>query len=263
MAEQVIAPIIPNPGSQAEAAAGNQGVVFTAADRQVIKERSGEVDTTRPFKEIFFKGDFTQKVENEQSTINPEMDLRAMESRRKEHKRILRYSAVTAPQEHVEITGEARAEAPVINPPEVDLSQEAMAPVPPDMTYENKPVTLPEPAPDTAAQETQAAALAQVAEEQTALSGIVSKIQDLIFKRILSDNEETFGKLTAEIKEMMLAGSKPEVRDSLAAKVDLITKETAEYKLKLLQALETIHFNENDKNVKWLRKIVAKHTPKA
>ncbi len=266
MAEQVIAPIIPNPGSAAEAAAGNQGVVFTAADRQVIKERAGEVDTTRPFKEIFFKGDFTQKVENEQSTINPEMDLRAMESRQKEHKRVLKYSAVTAPQEHVEISGEARTVAPVINPPEVDLSDEAKAPIPPDFAYEDKPVTATVTAPvdETAAgQEKQAAAIDRVAEEQKKLNSIVAKIQELNFKRVLCDNEADFEKLSAEIKETTLAGTQPEARAYLEAKVDLITKTTAEYKLGVVQSLESIQYDENDKNVKWLRKLVAKYTPKA
>jgi len=266
MAEQVIAPIIPNPGTAAEAAAGNQGVVFTAADRQVIKERAGEVDTTRPFKEIFFKGDFTQKVENEQSTINPEMDLRAMESRRKEHKRILRYSAVTAPQEHVEISGEARTEAPVIHPPEVDLSAEATAPLPPDLVYEDKPATAAAVTPvvETGAdQEKRTAAYDQTAEEQKTLNSIVSRIQELNFKRVLCDNEADFEKLSVEIKEITLSGSQPEARVYLEAKVDLITRTTAEYNLGVMQSLESMHYDENDKNIKWLVKMVEKYTPKA
>ncbi len=263
MAEAVVAPIIPNPGTQAEAAAGNQAVVFTASDRQVIKERAGEVDTPRPFKEIFFKGDFTQKVENEQSTINPEMDLRAMESRQKEHRRILKYSAVTSPQEHVEISGEARREAPVVHPPEVDLSDEAKVPVPPDMVYEDKPAAPVATAAvdETAAvQEEAAAAYDEVTEEQKQLSGIVSKIQELNFKRVLCDNEADFEKLSDEIKEITFSGTQPEARDFLEAKVDLITRTTAEYKLGLIQSLESMQYDENDKNVKWLKKIVKKYS---
>ncbi len=261
MAEPVIAPIIPNPGTQAEAAAGNQAVVFTAADRQVIKERAGEVDTTRPFKEVFFKGDFTQKVENEQSTINPAMDLRAMESRQKEHRRILKYSAVTAPQEHVEISGEARTEAPVIHPPEVDLSAEAQVPVPPDMVYEDKPATAVATAPVAeSGQSGEAAAYDQVSEEQKQLNSIVSKIQELNFKRVLCDNEADFEKLSDQIKQVTLSGSQPEARAYLEAKVDLITKTAAEYKLGVIQSLESIQYDENDKNVKWLKKLVKKYS---
>lgn len=256
--------MIPTPGSQAETAAGNQAVIFTASDRQVIKERAGEVDTTRPFKEVFFKGDFTQKVENEQSTINPEMDLRAMESRQKEHKRILKYSAVTAPQEHVEISGEARAEAPVINPPAVDLSAEAMAPVPPDMVYEDKPAAAAVTAEsdETARQGERSAAYDQVTEEQKQLNSIVSKIQELNFKRVLCDNETEFERLSNEIKEITLSSSQPEAKAYLEAKVDLITRTAAAYKLGLIQSLESIHYDENDKNVRWLRKMVGKYTPK-
>ena len=39
MAQQVIVPIMPNLGSQAEAMAGAQAVTFTATERQIIKER--------------------------------------------------------------------------------------------------------------------------------------------------------------------------------------------------------------------------------
>jgi hypothetical protein len=260
MADQVIAPIIPNLGAQSEAISGSQGAIFTATDRQVIKERSGEVDPAKTFKELFLKRDLTPKVENEQSTVNPEMDLEAMESRQRAHRRMLKYSAITAPHEHVELSGQVQEEAVAMTPPEVTIGASNRSPgisnQPPitnDKAHVDKrEIKVPREAED----------YDRIAAEQKQLNNIMSRIQELNFKRVLCDNEAEFEKLSEEIKQSTLAASQPEARSYLEAKVDAITKTTAEYKLKVLQSLESINYDEHDKNVKWLNKMTAKYSEK-
>ena len=257
MADQVIAPIIPNLGAQSEAISGSQGVIFTATDRQVIKERSGEVDSTKTFKELFLKHDLTPKVENEQSTVNPEMDLEAMESRRRAHRRMLKYSAVSTPHEHVELSGQVQEEAVAMTPPEVSIGVSNQSPV----TSQQSLVTDNEAPVDKREVKVtrEAEDYDRIAAEQKQLNNIMSRIQELNFKRVLCDNEAEFEKLSDEIKQATLAASQPEAHSYLEAKVDAITKTTAEYKLKVLQSLESINYDEHDKNVKWLNKMAVKY----
>jgi hypothetical protein len=261
MVEQVLAPIIPNLGPQAEAMSGAQGISFTATDRQIIKERSGEVDPTKTFKEVFFKRDITHKVENEQSTVNPEMDLRAMESRRKEHKRILKYSAITAPHEHVEISGEERKEEVVMTPPEVSLSAEVAVAAPSPSRVEADQPSVQPAAETTVSQAEPSAAYDQLTQEQKNLESIVSKIKDMHFKRLLCTTQEEFERLTVEIKTATLAAERPEARDYLEPKIDLLTKLTAQYKLKLVRSLKDMHYDNGHKNdLHWLQKMIDKYS---
>jgi hypothetical protein len=257
MAEQAVVPIIPNLGAQAEAVSGSQGVIFTATDRQIIKERSGEVDPTRTFKELFLRRDLTPKVENEQSTINPEMDLKAMESRRRTHRRMLKYSAVTAPRDHVDLSPD-QEEVIVMAPPDVTIGKSDQPPV----TSNQSPVTSSDELPvekRNVKVTREAEAYDRIAAEQHQLNNLLSQIKELNFKRVLCDNETEFEQLSTEIKQATLAAAQPEARGYLEAKVDAITRTTAEYKLRLLQSLESIRYDEHDKNVKWLNKMVAKY----
>jgi hypothetical protein len=264
MAEQVLAPIIPNLGPQAEAVAGSQGAVFTATDRQVIKERSGEVDPTKTFKEVFFKRDITHKVENEQSTINPEMDLRAMESRRKEHRKMLKYSAITAPREHVEISGEASEEAVVIAPPEVSLGHATAPQAPASVPVEAEKPAAPAEAAAVSQAEPADAFSQLVAEQNNLHSGLLIKIKELNLKRLFCSKPEEFEKLTVEIKNETLAASRPDARSYLEPKIDQLTKVTAEYKLKLMKSLETMYYeDENRKDTHWLQKIIDRYSAAA
>ena len=257
MPEQIAAPIIPNLGAQAESISGSQGVIFTATDRQIIKERAGDIDPSRSFKEIFTQRDLTPKVENEQSTVNPEQDLRAMESRRREHRRMLKYSALATPHEHVELSGAAEEETVVMTPPEVTIGQPAGRLADAADRLEPKAEV---PATEVAVKpEASAAEFDRISAEQSQLNNLLSRIKELHFKRLLCDNEVEFERISEEIKQATLAGGQPEARTYLAAKVDAITRTTAEYKLRILQSLESIHYDEHDVNVKWLQKMIAKY----
>lgn len=260
MAQQVLAPI--NLGLQAEAVAGSQGVTFTATDRQVIKERAGEVDRTKSFKEIFIQRDLAPKVENELSTVNPEVDLRAMESRKKEHRRMLKYSALAAPREHVEITNEYPEPEIVIAPPVATINStpaiEEKAEIVIEKTADTPTEATAEKPAETASP---AAAFDQISAEQNGLQTLIFRIKDLHFKRLLSITRAEFEKYTDEIKNETLAANPPGARSFLEPKIDLLTKRTAEYKLKLMQSLETMHYDdEHKKDVHWLQKIIDKYS---
>lgn len=262
MADQVLAPINPNLGPQAEAMSGAQGVIFTATDRQMIKERSGEVDPTKTFKEVFFKKDLTPKVENEQSTINPEMDLRAMESRRREHRRMLKYSALSNPQEHVELSDGAQEEEVIISPVAV-ADPAPTAPVTPETAEEKTEASSKVETEQAASAAAPAQAFDQIAEEQKKLESVVSKIKDLHFKRLLCTDLEEFERLTVEIKNETLAAERPEARSYLEPKIDRLTRITAEYKLKFVKSLKSMHYDERqNKAARWLQKIIDQYSEK-
>ncbi len=229
--------------------AGAQAVTFTATDRQVIKERAGEIDPTKSFKELFFKRDITHKVENEQSTVNPEQDTSALESRR-------RGVFVTAPREHVEISN-GQVEAAII-PPAVVKKQ-----APPPATDE----------PSTGKLSKETAALAKELNlnpsdifdkfslEQSELHSLIYKIKELHLKRLLCGSREEFERFSDEIKKETLTSGRQEAADWLGSQLDGLTRTSAQYKLNLIKSLQSMHFDdERDKNVRWLEKTIAKYS---
>ena len=256
MAQQVIVPIMPNLGSQAEAMAGAQAVTFTATERQIIKERGGEVDRNGPFKELFSKGGLTNRVENEESTVNPEQATRALESRRREHGKMLRDSPMTAPREHVEISN-GEIEAAII-PPAVVIKPAAQP-------------TVSEPETSKISQET--AALAKELNfkpseifdkftlEQSELHNLIYRIKELHLKRLLCGSQKEFEEISLAIEKNTLASARPEAKDWLSEEVNKLKKSAAEYKLKLIKSLQSMRFDdERDKNVRWLEKTIAEYS---
>lgn len=244
MAQQVIAPVIPNIGLQGEAVAGSSAVIFTATDRQIIKERAGEIDKTRSFKELFMKKEeLTPKVENEESTVNPEPDLKELEGRRREHRRMLKHSPMTVPREQVEIS---------ILPKRVNLETVKV-----ETKKENQQLHQ-----DTAKiikelNLNPAEIFDKFALEQKELHGLIFRIKELHLKRLLSNTREEFDELSQVIKQETLAAGRPEAREWLEEQVDTLTKGAAEYKLKLLKSLESMGLNPHQERiVKWLQKVI-------
>ncbi len=246
MAQQVIAPVIPNFGPQAEAIAGNQSVTFTATDRKIIEERGGTVDRAKSFKEVFFNRDTTQKVENEESTIRQEQDLNALESRRREHRTMLKHSPLAAPREHVEISN-GKPEENVIIPPVV-IRKPAETP---------KLVNLETVQVGTKKEDQQlrqdtakiikelnlnpAEIFDKFALEQNELHGLIYRIKELHLKRLLSNTREEFDELSQVIKQETLAAGRPEAREWLEVQLESLTRSAAEYKQKLTNSLKTLH----------------------
>lgn len=258
MAQQVIAPVIPNAGPLSEAIAGSQAVTFTATDRKIIEEKGGTIDRARSFKEVFFKKDVTHKVENEESTVRHEQDLRSLEGRRREHHQMLKNSPMTAPREHVEISNGTAEE--VIIPPAV-IRKPAETPVKVDLEKVEVPAKT-EMRKETAALIKElnldpAELYDKFALEQQDLHNLVYRIKELHLKRLLSTTRGEFEELTEEIKKETLAAGRPEANEWLESQLDALTRGAAEYKLKLIKSLQSMHFDdEKDNKARWLQKII-------
>lgn len=259
MAQQLIAPIVPNVSPQGEAIAGSSAVIFTASDRQIIKERAGEIERGKSFKEIFFKREITPKVENEQSTVKPEQDLKALENRRREHRRMLKHSPLTLPQEHVEITEQTPEE--LLQPTTLEHTNETVLITP---SYEKVELGNKQ----EFSHKTEAILKElnlnpnelynKLSLEQEELHSLVYRIKELHLKRLLSTSPKEFEKLTEEIKNSTLASAKPEAREWLTQQLDQLTRRAAEYKINLIKSLQSIHLETQRENLKWLEKITTK-----
>jgi hypothetical protein len=238
---QVIAPLIPVLSPQAEAMAGSQALIFTATDRQIIKERSGEINHHRSFKEIFAK-DLTPRVENEESTVKPEQDLKLLESRRREHQHILKHSSVIAPKEQVEILqGEVSAQ---MLQESLSASAVIIKEQPPEVNLESK-----------IAQKTATIAKelnlnpAEIFDkfflEQEALYNLIYRIKELHLKRLLTTNHEEFIKVSEEIKKETLAKAHPQARQWLEEQLDKLTADAIDYKASLKKSMRAIGLCES------------------
>lgn len=248
MAQQVIAPIVPNLGRLEEAIAGSSSIVFTSTDRKIIKERAGEVDRARSFGEIFKEQTITPKVENEETTVKSEQDIKALESRYRDHQRMLENSPIAQPKDKIEVSdepavipppnmlklGEAK---PEISPEKAEISQKTAA-IAQELKLDPKEITT------------------KFTLENEDLYSLVYRIKEHHLERILTNNRRDFMKMTEIIKKETLAAAKPEAKEWLEGELNKLTVAAAEYKLKLLGSLKTMGLNAGQsKNIKWLEKI--------
>ncbi len=220
-------------GGQEAAVAGSSAVIFTATDRKIIEERGGKVNDSRSFAEILKKRPLTPEVENEETSVKPQFNLKELEERRREHRHIIKHSTVYVPREHVEINNEL-----------------------PDKHEESKPIQL-EAEAEKVESPPKAEMYDRLSEDQKSLNSVKIRIKDYHLKRLLTDDEKEFNRLSEKIKSESLAAIKPEARPWLAAQLNKITLGSARYKLSLLKSLEEMHLDERHKNtMKWLEKTI-------
>ena len=248
--------------------AGVQAAIFTATDRKVIEDRTGaEINKTDTFLTAMGKKQsISERIEDEQAEVNtnievtakPALDVRGIENRIKDHNRAIKYSPVSPPHDRVEITELTPEEKLAAEEP--PIAGQAALP-----ETEVKPVSN-QPHAEMIAK---TAALAKelnldpaelfdkFALEQSQLYTLVAKIQELHLKRLLAGSRADFESLSAEIKRETLASVREEARDWLEHQLDGLTKEAAEYKLNLLQTLQSLHYDDQKKNdVQWLQQII-------
>ncbi len=86
--------INPNVGGLSEAMAGSQAITFTATDRKIIEERGGTIDKKISFKDAILqkKDRLLPEVENEQSLINPDVNVAELQNRQQHHQEMLKRS---------------------------------------------------------------------------------------------------------------------------------------------------------------------------
>ncbi|MCU0641477.1 MAG: hypothetical protein MUC35_05255 [Candidatus Margulisbacteria bacterium] len=234
MAEPIINPV--TPGSMNEAIAGNQGAIFTATDKKVIEERGGTVEKGTDFKSLFMRGDITTKVENEQTTVQQEEDIKELESRLKAHNRMLKRSNIIAPKDSASIGGPTPETAAIIPTPIVRKAN-------PEAVLESlESVALSRETAKMAKELNLDAAELQdkLALSEEELHALVYKIKELHLQRLLTTGQDEFNALTAEIKKETLAASRPEAAAWLSEQLDKLTDDTRVYKQKLDRSIKSI-----------------------
>lgn len=251
MADQMVAPLTPYLGQTETAMAGSQAVVFTATDRKIIEERGGTVDKTKSFLSVLARKPLLPEVENEETTVPAETNIKEMEERKKEHERMLKYAAISPHQERVEITGKV--------PDKVVLHDDAPIPAEPQPTEVNptlhaKTVEL---AKELNLDPT--AMFDKLNLEQKELYNLIYRIKELHLQRLLSGSQQEFIALSDTIKQETLAASRPEALGWLQAQLDTLTKTAAEYKLNFLKSLQTMGLDpKHQQDMKWLKKTITK-----
>jgi hypothetical protein len=252
-------------GGQEAAVAGSQAVVFTATDRKLIEERGGRIDRSHSFLDVLKDRPLTPEVENEQTNIKPEIDLKELEGRKRDHRQMLKHSALYTVEEKVEINGELpddyEESRPLRPEPETPvLSQNAKTGTPTieEKKVKVKTVVVPE---DTKA-DNPTQVLDELNQEQKRMHTVKSRVKEYHLKRLLTDSEREFKELSEAIKQESLAAVKPAGRVWLEAQLAKITLGAAQYKLKLLRSLQSMELdNQHRKTIKWLEKTIAKLSP--
>lgn len=263
MIEQVIAQIAPNMGGQEAAVAGNQAVVFTAQDRKVIEERGGEIDKEKTFLEVLKKRPLTPEVENEETNIRPQADSKELKGRYKDHRTMLKHANIYTPREHVEINNELpekyEPSQPIrVEPETSDLSAEVKTKEHPEIAkiVDKKPKTKKSAKPK-AKQMDQGKAYEQMVAGQKKLASVKSVVKGLQIKRLFTESQQDFFSISVEIKEKTLAAAPEQARAYLAARLDSVTRQSAEYKLNLLRSLEKMALDDQHKRtIAWLEKTI-------
>jgi len=255
MAQQIIAPIIPNIGMQESAVAGSSAAIFTSTDRKIIKERAGEVDKTRSFKELFSEKSLAAKVENEEATVKPEIDVAELEYRKREHRKMLKNSPLVASRDKAELTEGEKPGTPEIVPPNMVGHLVADIKDSQEKTDIKKQTT--EIARDLNLNADDI--IEKFALDEKDLYQLIFKIKELHLARLLTNSRKEFEKLSKVIKDETLGAARPEARDWINSRLDNLKLESAGYKLKLLNSLKSMGLNSDQgKNISWLTKIVNK-----
>lgn len=247
MANPIIAPVIPNFSAQAEAVAGSQGVVFTATDRKVIEERGGEVDQRGTFLDALAKRPLNPEVENEETTVKPETNVQELAGRYRDHKRMLKYAPLHPSHERVEITN---ALPDTVTTAGADtLTTAAVLPAVNANELKEKTISL--------AKELRldpAALFDKFTLEQSELYGLIYRIKELHFQRLLSEKQEDFEGLTAKIRAETLGVSKPAAKRWVEEQLELLTVSSVNYKIKLIRSMQSLDFDKTrETTLAWLK----------
>jgi hypothetical protein len=270
MAEPAVTQINPNMGGQEAAVAGANAAIFTATDRKIIEDRGGKIDENRSFIDFLKKRPLTPEVENEETNVKPQFNLKELQERRREHRHILKHSSVYVPREQVEINGKLpenneEEEAKEKNEDSKSLergintqissesSPEEQVALKHKKAAQKKTVIKAENNPEPKVKQSQM--YDELTDEQKKLNTLKVRIRDNHLKRLLTDNENEFKRLSQTILEETLSAIRPEGKDFLESQLNMMTLATIKYKLNFLKSLEEMHLDErHKKTIKWLEK---------
>lgn len=241
MAES-IRPVIVNMNATEQAIAGSSEAILTAADRDVIKRRSGELDTAKGFtdvvKEMFDKSRTVDRVETGEKE---KVEQENFETRIKLEKRMIR----TAPPY------EAKEEPP----PPISIA---------DLHVKEKKNII-----DELEKTLRAGVVHKSVHDEDAKKGewfaSVLLLKKLHLKRILCSSKKEFFALSRQIEKQTLKARKlglsisAEGVNFVEARLENMALETANYKLKLLQSMQEMDRDSaREKDIHWLNLVIAK-----
>jgi hypothetical protein len=258
MTNPTIAPIIPNIGNQEAAVAGSSGIIFTGTDRKIIEERSGRIDRNQSFIDLLKERPLTPEVENEETNVKPQQDVKQLEGRYRDHRQMLKHATLYTPKEEVEITNKLpdnyeRSKEMMLEPESRKPSQTAAKAASEDKMVNQKTIAIVKELKLDPSQ-----ILDKFAIEQRDLHSLVSQLKERHLKRLLTDDRSEFERLSKEIQKETISAAKPEARAWLGAQLDKLTLDAAEYKLNLIKSLQKMELDpKHEKHIKWLKKIIA------
>jgi len=253
MAQSIIAPLIPNMSLQGEAVAGSSALIFTATDRKIIEERTGEInDRKRSFLDVLAHKPLTPEVENEETAVKEGINIKELEGRYRDHRQMLKHATLNTSREQVEISGKLPDQ--LVEPSPVPIEPGVRASV----TEEDKKVKEKTIAIAKELKLNASELFDKFDLEQRELFGLVSRIKEHHLKRLLSETQEEYKTYTEEIRKETISIAKPEAREWLEKELNRLTLESAAYKLKLLKSLQSMEINTSHaENIRWLQKIVS------
>ncbi|MFH1826321.1 MAG: hypothetical protein ABH823_03395 [bacterium] len=250
--------INPNFGGQEGAMAAASGMVFTAADRKIIEERGGnDGDRVTKFLDAFKDKPLNATVENQETTVHAKKPIQDLVNRVDDHRAMLKHSTQYTPREKVEIKNKTpddyKKEQQEADEKQKEKDQQQDQP-------NKKPAKQVSEKIEAIAKELKLDA-AEIMDKLTLneeeLHALISHIKELHLKRLFTEHEAEFANLSGTIKSKTLASAKPDAKDWLQAQLNKLTMTAAEYKINLLQSLQSMDYNaERNKTIKWLKKAV-------
>ncbi|MBI5700979.1 hypothetical protein HZC34_03905 [Candidatus Saganbacteria bacterium] len=232
---ELVQPIIINATKQA--IAGSGGAILSAADRDVIKKRTGEIDTSKNFAEHVKKLFSQTKIIDEVQTGEKEkVEQDDFDTRIKLQRSLIKHAPkLNLPEERVEISVEAAVDD------HIDRLEHALNT---GIVDELKNGASP---------------------ELIEWLNRVIELKQLHLKRVLCGTKNEFeelsikiAKATKDARGLGLKISRKGVR-FVEAKLETLAYETASYKLELLRSMQKISFDkEREKDICWLKAVISR-----
>jgi hypothetical protein len=95
--------------------------------------------------------------------------------------------------------------------------------------------------------------------EQQELYGLICRIKELHFKRLLSENQAEFETLSSTIQTETLNVSKPAAKNWVVEQLNKLTIDSVNYKIRLLESLQRLDFNAKRKvTLHWLNRLAGR-----
>lgn len=234
--------------------ATTSGIIYNAADRGLVKDQINEVNR-RTIKEIFDQQNIAPKVENQATPVRAQQIVTGIDTAQNQTYLLDFFAKFFKPSTRKNKLKEKldAKEAKKVKEEEKDT---VSAPQPPTSSMEEAEVH-----PETAALAKDLNLdLEEIAKKfklsPEELHALIFRIRELHLKRLLCQSYSEFEQLSNEILNYTLMAAKPGAQSWLTEQMNNLTRETAEYKIKLMKSLQALDYDfQRENSLKWLSKI--------